>query len=255
MLRPFSHIKNFALAARDGQIGKVKELYFDDQSWIVRYVVVDTGGWLTGRKVLLSPSSFGTIADESKLIAVHLTKERIENSPPIDADKPVSRQHEEEWHRYYGYPGYWLVPEAIAFGAVPIVTCVQAQAGVGEARRANGSEERGDPHLRSTSEVTDYAIHATDGEIGKVDDFIIDDEVWAIRYVVILRSWWAGKKVILSPEWIERVSWEEWEVFVPLSRETIKNAPNWDESHPISRTFEQRLFDYYGRCAYWPIEV
>jgi hypothetical protein len=103
--------------------------------------------------------------------------------------------------------------------------------------------------------VTDYSIHATDGEIGKVDDFIIDDEGWAIRYVVILRSWWAGKKVILSPEWIERVSWKESEVFVSLSRETIKNAPDWDESHPISRDFEQRLFDYYGRHAYWPIEV
>jgi PRC-barrel domain len=254
MLRPFSHIKNFALAARDGEIGKVKELYFDDQNWIVRYVVVDTGGWLTGRKVLLLPSSIGAIADESKLIAVHLTKERIENSPPIDADKPVSRQHEEEWHRYYGYSGYWLVPEAIAFGAMPVVTGVQTQA-VDEARRAKGSEEQDDPHLRSTSEVTDYSIHATDGEIGKVDDFIIDDEGWAIRYVVILRSWWAGKKVILSPEWIERVSWEESEVFVSLSRETIKNAPAWDESHPISRDFEQRLFDYYGRRAYWPIEV
>jgi hypothetical protein len=194
------------------------------------------------------------IADESKLIAVHLTKERIKNSPPIDADKPVSRQHEEEWHRYYGYPGYWLAPEAIAFGAVPVVTGVQALA-VEEAQRAKGSEERGDPHLRSTSEVTGYSIHATDGDIGHVDDFIVDDEGWAIRYVVISRSWRPRKKVILSPEWIERVSWEESDVFVPLSRETIKNAPDWDESHPISRTFEQRLFDYYGRCAYWPIEV
>jgi hypothetical protein len=254
MLRPFSQIKNFALAARDGEIGKVKELYFDDQNWIVRYVVVDTGGWLTGRKVLLLPSSIGAIAEESKLIAVHLTKERIENSPPIDADKPVSRQHEEEWHRYYGYSGYWLVPEAIAFGAMPVVTGVEAQA-ADEARRAKGSEEHCDPHLCSTSEVTDYSIHAADGEIGKVDDFIIDDEGWAIRYVVILRSWWAGKKVFLSPEWIEHVSWEESEIFVPLSRETIKNAPEWDELHPISRDFEQRLFDYYGRRAYWPIEV
>jgi uncharacterized protein YrrD len=251
MLRPFSHIKNFALAARDGEIGKVKELYFDDQNWIVRYVVVDTGGWLSGRKVLLSPTSFGAIADESKLIAVHLTKERIENSPPIEADKPVSRQHEEEWHRYYGYPGYWLAPEAIAFGSVPVVTGVQAP----PFEEAKGSEERGDPHLRSTSELTGYSIHATDGDIGHVDDFIVDDEGWAIRYVVISRSWWPRKKVILSPEWIERVSWEESDVFVPLSRETIKNAPDWDESHPISRTFEQRLFDYYGRCAYWPIEV
>jgi hypothetical protein len=233
-----------------GEIGKVKELYFDDQNWIVRYVVVDTG-WLKGRKVLLSPSSFGAISDESRLIAVHLTKERIENSPPIDADKPVSLQHEEEWHRYYGYPGYWLVPEAIAFGALPVVT----GAAVEEARRAKGSEEHGDPHLRSTSEVTGYSIHATDGDIGRVDDFVIDDEGLEIRYVVISRSWWPGKKVILSPTWIERVSWEKSDIFVTLSRDTIKNAPDWDESHPISREFDQTLFDYYGRRAYWPVGV
>lgn len=248
MLRPFSHIKDFALAARDGEIGKVKDLYFDDQNWTVRYVIVDTGGWLTGRKVLLSPTSFGAIDDDGKLIAVHLTKERIENSPPIEADKPVSRQHVEELYRYYGHPGYGLVPEAIAFGAVPVVTPVQAE-------DAQPIEERSDPHLRSIGEVMDYGIHATDGEIGKVDGFIIDDEGWAIRYVVILRSWWAGKKVILSPEWIDRVSWERSEVFVPLSRETIKHAPDWDDSHPISREFEEKLFAYFGRKAYWPIEV
>jgi hypothetical protein len=248
MLRPFTDIKNFALAATDGEIGKVKELYFDDKNWTVRYVVVDTGGWLTGRKVLLAPRSFGMIDQEAKRITVHLTREQIENSPSIDADKPVSRQHEEEWHRYYGYPGYWMMPEAIAFGVAPLAETVSA------AREAK-NEEHGDPHLRSTSEVTGYSIHATDGDIGHVDDFIVDDGDWAIRYVVISRSWWPGKKVMLSSEWIERVSWDARQIFVPLSRETIKGAPDWDDTQPLSRADEQRLFDYYEMRGYWPIGV
>jgi len=254
MLRQFSDIKNFALAARDGEIGKVKELYFDDQSWAVRYVVVDTGGWLTGRKVLIAPRSFGSIDEESKLIAVHLTKEQIENSPPIEADKPVSRQHEEEWHRYYGYPGYWLAPEAIAFGGMPAVAPWPVE-NVAQGVGGPSTREPGDPHLRSTSEVAGYSIHATDGDIGHVDDFILDEDGWSIRYLVISRSWWPGKKVVLSPEWIERVSWEERKVFVPLTRDAIKDAPEWADPQPITRASEERLFGHYGRRGYWPTDV
>ena len=250
MLRQFSDIKNFALASSDGEIGKVKELFFDDQSWAVRYIVADTGGWLSGRQVLLAPFSFGAIDEEGKAIAVHLTKEQIENGPPIDSDKPVSRQFEEEWYRYYGYPSYWNAAEPMAFGmASPFVPPPVEIPAPNENRR-----EAGDPHLRSTSEVTGYSIHASDGNIGHVDDFIVDDHAWTIRYVVISRSWWPGKRVIVSPEWIERVSWPEMQVFVPLTRETIKDAPDWDDSQPISRAFEQQLHDYYGRRGYWPAD-
>lgn len=243
MLRPFNDIKNFALAARDGEIGKVKELYFDDQIWIVRYVVVDTGGWLTGRKVLLAPVSVGMIDEPTKLIAIHLTKEQIENSPPIEADQPVSRQFEEAWYGYYGYPGYWLTMEPAVLGTTAAFVPPPMPVVI---------EQHSDPHLRSTSEVTGYSIHASDGDIGHIDDFLVDDSVWAIRYVVISRSWWAGKKVILSPEWIERLSWAERKVFVSLTRETIKDAPDWEDAQPISRAFEEQLHDYYGRHGYWP---
>ena len=249
MLRPFSDIRNFALAASDGEIGKVKDLYFDDQSWTVRYVVVDTGKWLMGRKVLLAPRSFGMIDEKAKLIAVHLTKKQIEDSPSIDAYKPVSRQHELDWHLYYGYPGYWMVPEAVAFGATP------PPPELIKAAREAKENEHNDPHLRSVSEVTGYSIHATDGDIGHVGDFIVDDEGWPMRYVIISKSWWPGKRVILSPEWIASVSWEESKVFVPLTRDTIKGAPEWEHSQPVTREFEERLFDYYGRRGYWPIEL
>ena len=247
MLRQVSDIKNLALAARDGEIGKVKELYFDDESWVTRYLVVDTGGWLTGRKVLISPQSLGLIDEEKKLVPVNLVKAQVEHSPSIDADKPVSRQYEESWHQHYGYPGYWLVPEAMAFGATPPL--LEVPPADREAR------EKGDPHLRSTSEVTGYSIHATNGDIGHVDDFVVDDEDWVIRYVVISRSWLPEKKVILATEWTDQVSWEERKVFVPLTREAIKNAPEWDDAQPITRAFESRLHDYYGRQGYWPIDV
>jgi uncharacterized protein YrrD len=250
MLRKFSDIKGFALAALDGGIGKIKELYFDDQSWTVRYVVVNTGGWLAARQVLIAPSSLGIIDEDSKLIAVHLNKQQIEDSPPIDADKPVSRQHEDEWHRYYGYPPYWLGADTMALAGGPVFAPPPVPDENAASRKPSG-----DPHLRSTSDVTGYSIHATDGDIGHVDDFIVDDEDWGVRYVVISRSWWPAKKVILSPDWIDRISWEEMKIFVPLSRETIKDAPEWDDDQPISRSFEERLYDYYGRHGYWPIGV
>jgi hypothetical protein len=247
MLRRLSEIKNFALAARDGEIGKVKELYFDDESWVTRYLVADTGGWLTGRQVLVSPKALGMINEERQVVSVDLTKSQVEKSPSIETDKPVTRQYEEAWHQYYGYPGYWFAPEAIAFGTTPPL------AEVPPADRE--PREKGDPHLRSTSEVTGYSIHANDGDIGHVDDFIVDDGDWMIRYIVISRGGLPGRTVILATEWTDQVSWEERKVFVPLTREAIKDAPEWNEAQPITRAFETRLHDYYGRKGYWPIDV
>jgi hypothetical protein len=155
-------------------------------------------------------------------------------------------------HRYFGFPGYWLTPRnAVGFGAPNPLAVLQPEPGE-ESHLDRPDKSHGDPHLRSTSEVAGYSLHASDGDIGHLDDFIVDENAWAIRYVVIMRGWLLGKKVLLSPEWIGRVSWEEEQVFVPLTRETIKNAPVWDDTQPISRAFENRLHDYYGRRGYWP---
>jgi hypothetical protein len=250
MLRPFSNLQNFALAARDGEIGKVKELYFDDQSWIVRYVVVDTGKWLATRKVLLAPQAFGLIDEDSRLIAVHLTRQQIENSPPIETDQPVSRQHEEDFHRYYGYPAYWLGIDTAALTGIPAFAPPPM-----ENRAESAGRPSGDPHLRTTEEVDGYAVHAREGEIGHVADFIVDEEGWSLRYVVISLSWLPTRKILLAPGWIDRVSWDDMQVFVPLTRDTIQEAPEWDDAEPINRAFEERLYAYYGQHGYWPAGV
>lgn len=256
MLTPFKNLRDCTLAASDGDIGKVREFYFSDENWRVRYLVVETGSWLSGRGVLIIPDVLGEVDAQSGAIAVNLTQEQVRNSPPLDSDKPVARQHEEELHRHYDWNPYWIVPGAAGWGAVAPATMLGAQTGVApilppEAESAM-QPEPGDPHLRSSAELGNrYAFHAQDGEIGRVYDFIIDDEGWRVQYLVARTGVWFGKDVLLAPDWIERISYERSEIYVNLPRSAIKDAPDYDSGAPISRAFEERLHDHYGRKQYW----
>lgn len=243
MLLAFSAIKNYSLGAIDGGIGRVKELYFDDHTWHVRYLVLDTGGWLSGRRVLIAPRLLGVVDGVKSHISVNLMRRQVEQSPPIESDKPLSRQYEEAWHQHYRLQGYWLGPEALALGAMPAAP---------SAPEAEHQMPAGDPHLRSTGEVLGYAIHARDGDLGKLDDLVLDSEDWRIRYISISQSFWTGKRVVLSPEWIEEISWDERHVVVSVDRDVIRNAPEWIEE-PMTRDYEERLHAYYGRKGYWPL--
>jgi hypothetical protein len=259
MLRNAKKLEGYALRARDGDIGHVRDFYFDDQDWRVRYFVVDTGTWLIGRRVLISPESVKGQLWADRVIPVDLTQEQVRNSPSIDTAKPVSRQHEMELRHYYGWPPYWGVvfPEA-AMAPVPPVAPLDAPAPRDtrperEARRSDAAaaEPADGPHLRSTSEVTQYHIEALDGGIGHVDDFLIDDDDWRIRYLVVdTRNWWPGAKVIVAPGWIRKVSWAESKVFVDLSRATIKASPAYDPTQSITAEYAGRLHDHYGRPRY-----
>jgi stress response protein YsnF len=245
MLNKVKTLNGYKLDSLDGEIGKVKEFYFDDQHWTIRYLVADTGNWLTERQVLISPYALEAVNKEKQNIAIDLTKQQIEDSPSLNSDKPVSRQFEEAYHGYYGFPMYWVGP--YMWGAYP--TIVRDRENPGESTKA---EKAWDPHLRSTYEVSTYYIQATDGEIGHVEDFIIDDETWAIRYLIIdTRNWWPGKKVLISPHWIERVSWDESKVFVNLTRETIKGSPEYTEESLPTRDYENKLYRHYNRLVYW----
>src|ERR1700733_14269240 len=167
MLNKAKEVKGFTLNSIDGEIGKIKEFYFDDQYWAIRYLVADTGGWLTGRQVLISPYALGAISKKEKHIAVDLTKKQIEKSPSLDSDKPVSQQFEDSYYGYYGYPTYWSGP--YMWGSYPDLVRDSAQW-----MNFPHVEKSWDPHLRSTLTVSGYHIQATDGEIGHVEDFIVD---------------------------------------------------------------------------------
>jgi hypothetical protein len=252
MLRSMTDLQGFTIGATDGDIGRVEAFYFDDTSFTVRHLVVDTGGWLGGRKVLISPMTLPLIDWEGKRINAELTKSQVEQSPNIDTDQPVSRQQEIKYLQYYGFPSYWEGPYLWGVGPYPVMTS-GGEASEYERRWEWGVKEPGDPHLRSSAAVIGYHIEATDGDIGHVEDFLVEDSTWAIRYMIVdTRNWWpGGKRVLVSPEWIERVEWSDAKVHVGVTRERIKESPEYDSLDPVARDYEARLHDYYGRPNYW----
>ncbi len=254
MLRTAGNLKGITIEAMDGDIGSVQDLYFDDQTWTVRYVVVDTGTWLPGRQVLISPFAFQVVQSASRL-RTSLTKEQVRDSPSIDTDRAVDRQREIAFSQYYGYPYYWLGPYRWGDLASPALPLTPPQPSALEQDILARDQESGDPHLRSARDVMGYYIQATDGDVGHVEDFLVDDETWAIRYCIVdTRNWLPGRKVLISPEWIQRVSWEDSKVYVDLSQRHIEAAPEFDPSMPLAREHEDRLHTHLGRAKYWERE-
>lgn len=248
MLIKAKTLKGYKLDSKDGEVGKVKEFYFDDKHWTIRYLVADTGNWLTGRQVLISPLALISVNKEEELIGINLTKKQIENSPSLDSDKPVSKQFEEDYHGYYAWPTYWNGSDM--WGDYPYIIRDSK-----EWKATNKNKKTWDPHLRSTNDVIGHTIQAGDGEIGHVDDFIIDDQTWAIRYLIIDTSnWWAGKKILVSPQWIDRISWDKLSVFVNLSCESIMKSPEYSEENLLTRDYETQLHRHYNRNIYWKKE-
>jgi uncharacterized protein YrrD len=234
---------------KEETIGNVKDIYFDDRHWTVRYIVANTGNWLTGRKVLLSPYAIVSVNPDQKNIVTDLTKKQIEDSPSLDTDKPVSKQFESDYYGFYGWPAYWY--GSYSWGYYPYLERDRAKWG-----QFSQQEKAWDHHLRSSHEVTGYHIQAEDGEIGHVKDFIIDDDTWEIRYLVVSTSnWWAGKKVLISPLWIERVSWGERTVVIDLTRQAIKLSPEFIDQSLLDRDYETSLYGHYNRKGYWVDEL
>jgi len=245
MLNKAKTLKGYKLDSLDGEFGEVKEFYFDDRYWTIRYLIANTGSWLTGRQVLISPHALVAAIRAEEHIAVDLTKKQIEDSPSLNSDRPISRQFEDSYYVYYGWPMYWTGP--YMWGVFPTIVRNRESYNT-----LNQGEKAWDPHLRSTDAVSGYEIEATDGEIGHVEDFIIDDETWAIRYLIVsTRNWWPGKKVLISPHWIESVSWSESKVFVNLSREDVKQSPEYTEESLLTRDYETGLHRHYQRAGYW----
>jgi hypothetical protein len=221
MLQDTTELYGNKLAASDGDIGQVKDFYFDDKTWVVRYLVADTGSWLTGRQVLLSPHAFGQLDRDEKMLHVKLNRKQIENSPSIESHKPVSRQYEIDYYRYYGWPVYWEGSGMWGLGSFPVVMPPSKD----EMEAQLPHHHRNDKHLQSMKAVTGYAIHATDGKIGSVSGFMVDDQSWAIRELIVETGhWYAGKKILISTGKVERISYEESAVFVNLTKEDIQRT-------------------------------
>jgi uncharacterized protein YrrD len=205
------------LRATDGEIGHVRDFYFDDKTWTIRYLVADTGGWLSGRQVLISPHALGHLYPNGKVLLVNLTREQIEKSPSIDEHKPVSRQHEEEYHRYYGYPYYAETWPLGGLAEYPVV----APPPPPTAAKTHGV----DSHLRSTRVVKGYKVEATDGAIGQVTDFLVSGRNWVIRKIVVESGYWySAKEIHIPSENISRISYNQSTVYVDLTKAAIMGA-------------------------------
>lgn len=250
MLTNNDELKGLVIRASDGEIGTVEDLYFDDEVWAIRYLTVETGSWLNGRKVLISPHSILHTDWKARRIDVALTRKQVENSPGIDTHRPISRQHEAEYSWYYGYPYYWDGPDmwGTSYSPAGLIPIPMAVGPLEEQIR----KQSADSHLRSTDAVTGYFIVAKDGEIGHISRFVVDDEAWAIRYLeVATRNWWPGKKVLVSPTWVERVSWEQSTVDLATTRKAIQTCPEYTDAVPITREYENNLCLHYGWRPYW----
>ena len=221
MLQNIKELYGNKLAASDGDIGHVKDFYFDDKTWAVRYLVANTGTWLSERQVLLSPHAFGRWDRDEKSLLVNLTRKQIENSPSIESHRPVSRQYEEEYYSYYGWPAYWDGGGMWGIGEYPVVPPPPTKQEI----VAHQHHHRDDKHLRSTHAITGYDIQATDGAIGHVRSFMVDDKSWVIRELVVEAGhWYSGKEILISPSKIERIGYDESKVFVNLTKGDIQRT-------------------------------
>ena len=248
MLRSLKDLERYTVRATDGDIGKLVNFMLDDQHWTIRYLVAKTDGFFEERRVLISPISLRLADWSTRCLHVALTRDKVKQSPNVDLNQPISRQQERDYYRYYGYPYYWGYTGLWGMGAYPSWLAAGSWNGPAGAHM----EDDTDAHLRSANEVRGYHIQGSDDDIGHIDDFVIDDETWEVRYLVIDTSNWGfGKKVLVAPHWTNFISWEQRTVYIELSREEVKGSPEWNPSQAPSREYEASLYDHYGRLAYW----
>ena len=248
MIRSVKDLQRCRVTATDGEIGQVDDAYFDDERWVIRYLVVDATKLEEPRTVLIAPASIRRMDWSERTIALSVSCDRVRNSPDIDTRQPVSRQHETKYLQYYGYPYYWA--GAGMWGGLPAQQPVTPPP-------AHTARPTGDSHLRSMREVIGYGIQATDGELGHLDNFLVDDQNWAIRYAVVDTSnWWFGRKVLVAPEWIAAVEWPDRKVLVKMPRHWVKSAPPLDPAVHLVSLEEHAEFEVADRSQDprgWPV--
>jgi hypothetical protein len=264
-----SNLEDYTIHATDGNIGHVKDFYFDDDTWVIRYLVVEASNWLLSRKVLISPIAITAPNWSERELPVSITKEQVKNSPDFDTEKPVSRQYEADYLNYYGYPLYWgaaglwgdnIDPGTLLTGlaALTAVGKVQTQDLPGDVvdSRETALKAYENSHLRSCKAVTGYRVEASDGDVGRISGMLIEEDTWTIRYLIIdTGSWWLGHQMLVAPKWIETIRWPEESVSVNMTRAAIQGAPAYDWTVALNREQEIRTHEYYGFSGYWTDEA
>lgn len=249
MLQNASAINGYAIAANDGRLGTASDLLFDDGIWLVRWLVVDTGKWLPGRKVLLPPSVLGHLDPSEREFAVGLTMQQVKDSPDISTERPVSRQLEAHIYDYYGWQPYWGTDlllggygyEGRARAVSPVPEFRLLAEDIAAARRSND-----DPHLRSIEAITGYHIHASDGEIGHVRDFLVEDADWSIQYLIVdTQNWWPGMKVLISPRSVQEIDWTDNLVNLNVDCQKVKDSPAYNASKAVDQAYEKNFRSHY----------
>ncbi len=249
MLWNASAINGFSLAETDGELGSVKDLLVDDKAWVVRWLVVDTGNWLPGRKVLLPPFALGKPDPENRLFPVKLSKQQVKDSPDVDTDLPVSRQSEAHLYDHYDWEPYWdgsFSPVSLAMAVPTDVTMNLPYRNLGDQSEGQNIF-LGNPHLRSIAAITGYGIHATDGEIGAVEDILIDDADWTVCYLTVdTGNWWPGERVLISPRSILKIDWVAKMIYLNVDRDTVKKSPPYDPAVTVDGGYDEKYLAYYS---------
>jgi hypothetical protein len=245
MLQALDNFKGLALEALDGDIGRVDDFRFDDEQWTIRYLVARTEAWL-GRHVLISPIALGQPDWGAGKLEVRLTRDQIRNSPDVPVSDTLSREDEEQYASHYAYPAYWGGPQVWGWAGFP-----GALAGPPPpeyVRPQPGDRARG--AIRSVLALRGAHVHARDGEIGHVDDCVVDDQSWRIRYLLVDTSnWIGGTHVFVPTEAISEFDWANNRLSVNLTTDRVRNAPRYDPDRPIDTFVEQALDTYYNLRA------
>jgi len=258
MLRKLKNLEGFNVHGRDEDLGKVKDFYFDQHLFVLRYIVVDTGSWLKKEKTLISTEAFEKINYSAKEILVDLSSADLEEAPSLDKNKPVSKMMEKRVVKHFDWPIYWSSPHPsdgppIQAGTIMREKLFDSEKLLDEEKQMK--EEEIESNLRSFNEVRGYHIQAEDKEFGHLEDIFVDEENWVIRYLLIdTRNILPGKDVLIAPEWLQNISWNQEKIFVSKSKEEIKNAPEYKEEkgdYLVDRRYEEKLYNHYGEIKYW----
>lgn len=250
MLVKATDTTGYDVQASDGTLGAVVDMLFDDSSWTVRWLVVETGNWWADHRVLIPASALGQPDTAARTFPVSLKMAQVKGSPDVDTHRPVSRQFESSAYDYYGFSPYWgtdLYMSGFAYwgGMVPMAPSLEMERRADEVVQMMRQNE--DPNLRSVAEISGYHIHAIDGEIGHLSDVLIEDSDWSLRFLIVNTSnWWQGKEVLISPRSTQSIRWTEHLIYLGVNRDRIRTSPEYDATRPITSDFEAVIASHYG---------